>query len=423
MIEVKVPELPESVSDATLINWYKKVGDFVNKDENLIDLETDKVILELPAPESGVITEILELDGATVLTGQLLAKIDTTQTQSITAENTEKSVTEKKQSAKLDLSNNSSNFINNDNVNNVLAMPAANKIANDKDIDLNQISGSGKGGRILKEDVLNISSINKDSTLKEIENKIFATFSPPKVQAPTINIIDDRPVQKVPMSRLRQKISQRLIQSQSENAILTTFNEVNLKEIINLRGKYKDKFLKEHGIKLGFMSFFVKATVMALKKFPILNASIDSNDIVYHGYFDIGIAVSSDRGLIVPIIRNADQLSLAEIEAQISDYAKKAQAGKLSLEELTGGTFSITNGGTFGSMMSTPIINPPQSAILGMHSIKDRAIVENGQIVICPMMYLALSYDHRIIDGKEAVLTLVTIKEMLEDPSRLILDI
>lgn len=410
IVEVKVPELPESVSEATLISWNKKVGDFVNRDENLIDIETDKVVLELPAPDSGVITEILKEDGADVSAGQLLAKIDTSSKQVSNNNKDNKEKNEVKNSVKK-------------SENNKIAMPSANKIANDKEIDLNKISGSGKDGRILKEDVLNIKNNKEDNKAEKIENKIFTNYSPPQVQAPIINVIDDRPEQRVPMSRLRQRVAQRLIQSQSENAILTTFNEVNLKEIMELRSKYKDKFLKEHNIKLGFMSFFVKATVMALKKYPIVNASIDGNDIIYHGYFDIGIAVSSDRGLVVPIIRNADQLSLAEIEQQISNFAKKAKEGKLSLEELTGGTFSITNGGTFGSMMSTPIINPPQSAILGMHSIKERAVVENGQIVIRPMMYLALSYDHRLIDGKEAVLTLVAIKEMLEDPSRLILDI
>lgn len=388
IIEVNVPQLPESVSEATLMSWHKKVGEYVERDENLIDLETDKVVLELPAPQAGVLTEIIIGDGATVTSGLLLAKIDTAAKASTSAP----AAAEPAKAAAPAASKSDA-----------VAMPSAAKLAAETGVDLNAVQGTGRGGRILKEDVAGKPASSSASTPSPV--------------------LGERVEQRVPMSRLRQRVAERLLQSQSENAILTTFNEVNMKPVMDLRAKYKDKFEKDHGIKLGFMSFFVKAAVAALKKFPVVNASVDGNDIVYHGYFDIGIAVGSPRGLVVPILRNADQMSILEIERQIAEFAVKAKDGKLALEELTGGTFSITNGGTFGSMMSTPIINPPQSAILGMHATKERAVVENGQIVARPMMYLALSYDHRIIDGREAVLTLVTIKDMLEDPARLILDV
>ena len=392
IIEIKVPALPESVSEATLMSWHKKVGEAVSREENLIDLETDKVVLELPSPDAGVITEILANDGDTVTAGQVIAKLDTAAAAATTAPAATPAKAE--EPAKTQAA----------------AMPAAAKIAAENNVDLSQVKGSGRDGRILKEDV---------------QAKPAAAVKPAPVVAstPAIQVVGDRPEQRVPMSRLRERVAQRLLQSQADNAILTTFNEVNMQPVMDLRNKYKEKFEKEHGVKLGFMSFFVKAAIAALKKFPVVNASIDGKDIVYHGYFDIGIAIGSPRGLVVPILRNADQMSLADIEKQIADFAAKAKDGKLALEDLTGGTFSITNGGTFGSMMSTPIINPPQSAILGMHATKMRAVVENGEIVARPMMYLALSYDHRLIDGREAVLTLVAIKDALEDPTRLILDV
>ncbi|MBQ9681654.1 MAG: 2-oxoglutarate dehydrogenase complex dihydrolipoyllysine-residue succinyltransferase [Neisseriaceae bacterium] len=389
IIEIKVPALPESVSEATLMSWHKKVGEAVSREENLIDLETDKVVLELPSPDAGVITEIIAKDGETVTAGQVIAKLDTAASASVQAAPAQST---KEEPAKTPAA----------------AMPAAAKIAAENNVDLSQVKGSGRDGRILKEDV---------------QQAPVAKPAPVVASSPAIQIVGDRPEQRVPMSRLRERVAQRLLQSQAENAILTTFNEVNMQPVMDLRNKYKEKFEKEHGVKLGFMSFFVKAAIAALKKFPVVNASIDGKDIVYHGYFDIGIAIGSPRGLVVPILRNADQMSLADIEKQIADFAAKAKDGKLALEDLTGGTFSITNGGTFGSMMSTPIINPPQSAILGMHATKMRAVVENGEIVARPMMYLALSYDHRLIDGREAVLTLVAIKDALEDPTRLILDV
>ncbi|MBQ1836951.1 MAG: 2-oxoglutarate dehydrogenase complex dihydrolipoyllysine-residue succinyltransferase [Neisseriaceae bacterium] len=390
IIEIKVPALPESVSEATLMSWHKKVGEAVSREENLIDLETDKVVLELPSPDAGVITEILANDGDTVVAGQVIAKLDTAASvQAAPAAPAKAEEPAKTQAA---------------------AMPAAAKIAAENNVDLSQVKGSGRDGRILKEDV-------------QAKPAASVQAAPVVASSPAIQIIGERPEQRVPMSRLRERVAQRLLQSQAENAILTTFNEVNMQPVMDLRNKYKEKFEKEHGVKLGFMSFFVKAAIAALKKFPVVNASIDGKDIVYHGYFDIGIAIGSPRGLVVPILRNADQMSLADIEKQIADFAAKAKDGKLALEDLTGGTFSITNGGTFGSMMSTPIINPPQSAILGMHATKMRAVVENGEIVARPMMYLALSYDHRLIDGREAVLTLVAIKDALEDPTRLILDV
>ena len=378
------------------MSWHKKVGDYVNRDENLIDLETDKVVLELPAQQAGVIVEIIEQDGATVTAGQLLAKIDT-----------EAKAAEAAPAAAQAPAAEPAGHVAAAGARAGVAMPAAAKLAAEKGVDVSGVQGSGRDGRVLKEDVAAMPAA-----------------APKAAAAPAVAVpLGDRVEQRVPMSRLRQRVAERLLQSQSQNAILTTFNEVNMKPIMDLRAKYKEKFEKQYGVKLGFMSFFVKAAVAALKKFPAVNASIDGNDIVYHGYFDIGIAVGSPRGLVVPILRNVDQMSIAEIELAIVDYANKAKSGKIAIEDLTGGTFSITNGGTFGSMMSTPIINPPQSAILGMHATKERAVVENGQVVVRPMMYLALSYDHRIIDGREAVLTLVTIKEALEDPARLILEI
>ena len=406
IIEVTVPVLPESVSEATLMTWHKKVGEAVARDENIIDLETDKVVLELPAPQAGVIVEIVEQDGATVVSGQLIAKIDT----AAKAGDAAPAVEAAPAAAAVEAAPQS-------NAQAGVAMPAAAKLAAEKGVDVASVQGSGRDGRVLKEDVAKAQAAPAAAPANSTFSTV--TVSP----TPTVQIAGDRPEQRVPMSRLRQRVAERLLQSQSENAILTTLNEVNMKPVMDLRNKYKDKFQKEHDVKLGFMSFFVKAAVAALKKFPVVNASIDGKDVVYHGYFDIGVAIGSPRGLVVPILRNADQMSLADIEKQIAEFAVKAKDGKIALEDLTGGTFSITNGGTFGSMMSTPIINPPQAAILGMHATKERAMVEDGQVVVLPMMYLALSYDHRLIDGREAVLTLVAIKDALEDPARLLLDI
>ena len=392
IIDVKVPMLSESVSEGTLLEWKKKVGEAVARDEILIDIETDKVVLEVPSPQAGVLVEIVAQDGETVVADQVLARIDTAATAA--AEAPAAAPAEAVPAAAPAAAQNNA------------AMPAAAKLAAETGVDVNALQGSGRDGRVLKEDVQN------------------AVAKPAAAAAPAVALpAGARPEERVPMSRLRARVAERLLASQQENAILTTFNEVNMKPIMDLRAKYKEKFEKEHGTKLGFMSFFVKAAVAALKKYPVVNASVDGNDIVYHGYFDIGIAIGSPRGLVVPILRDADQMSIADIEQAIVDYAKKAKDGKIAIEDLTGGTFSITNGGTFGSMMSTPIINPPQSAILGMHATKERAVVENGQVVVRPMMYLALSYDHRIIDGREAVLTLVAIKDALEDPARLLLDL
>ncbi|MBF1279460.1 MAG: 2-oxoglutarate dehydrogenase complex dihydrolipoyllysine-residue succinyltransferase [Neisseria lactamica] len=392
IIDVKVPMLSESVSEGTLLEWKKKVGEAVARDEILIDIETDKVVLEVPSPQAGVLVEIVAQDGETVVADQVLARIDTAATAA--AEAPAAAPAEAASAAAPAAAQNNA------------AMPAAAKLAAETGVDVNALQGSGRDGRVLKEDVQN------------------AAAKPAAAAAPAVALpAGARPEERVPMSRLRARVAERLLASQQENAILTTFNEVNMKPIMDLRAKYKEKFEKEHGVKLGFMSFFVKAAVAALKKYPVVNASVDGKDIVYHGYFDIGIAIGSPRGLVVPILRDADQMSIADIEQAIVDYAKKAKDGKIAIEDLTGGTFSITNGGTFGSMMSTPIINPPQSAILGMHATKERAVVENGQVVVRPMMYLALSYDHRIIDGREAVLTLVAIKDALEDPARLLLDL
>ncbi|AAF41362.1 TPA: 2-oxoglutarate dehydrogenase complex dihydrolipoyllysine-residue succinyltransferase [Neisseria meningitidis] len=392
IIDVKVPMLSESVSEGTLLEWKKKVGEAVARDEILIDIETDKVVLEVPSPQAGVLVEIVAQDGETVVADQVLARVDTAATAA--AEAPAAAPAEAAPAAAPAATQNNA------------AMPAAAKLAAETGVDVNALQGSGRDGRVLKEDVQN------------------AAAKPAGAAAPAVALpAGARPEERVPMSRLRARVAERLLASQQENAILTTFNEVNMKPIMDLRAKYKEKFEKEHGVKLGFMSFFVKAAVAALKKYPVVNASVDGKDIVYHGYFDIGIAIGSPRGLVVPILRDADQMSIADIEQAIVDYAKKAKDGKIAIEDLTGGTFSITNGGTFGSMMSTPIINPPQSAILGMHATKERAVVENGQVVVRPMMYLALSYDHRIIDGREAVLTLVAIKDALEDPARLLLDL
>ena len=392
IIDVKVPMLSESVSEGTLLEWKKKVGEAVARDEILIDIETDKVVLEVPSPQAGVLVEIVAQDGETVVADQVLARIDTAATAA--AEAPAAAPAEATPAAAPAAAQNNA------------AMPAAAKLAAETGVDVNALQGSGRDGRVLQEDVQN------------------AAAKPAAAAAPAVALpAGARPEERVPMSRLRARVAERLLASQQENAILTTFNEVNMKPIMDLRAKYKDKFEKEHGVKLGFMSFFVKSAVAALKKYPVVNASVDGKDIVYHGYFDIGIAIGSPRGLVVPILRDADQMSIADIEQAIVDYAKKAKDGKIAIEDLTGGTFSITNGGTFGSMMSTPIINPPQSAILGMHATKERAVVENGQVVVRPMMYLALSYDHRIIDGREAVLTLVAIKDALEDPARLLLDL
>ncbi|SDY84801.1 2-oxoglutarate dehydrogenase complex dihydrolipoyllysine-residue succinyltransferase [Nitrosomonas sp. Nm58] len=401
LIEVKVPQLSESVAEATLVSWHKQQGELVNRGENLVDIETDKVVLELPAPKGGILAEIIKGDGATVAGGEVIAKIET-EMHDVKVRSEAVAISETKPTFTETIVKETEHVTSR-------LMPAAKKVAEENNLSLdeiNGISGTGRDGRIIKEDIL-----------AYLKNKAIASQANtelPETRAMTAT--GNRPEQRVPMTRLRMRIAERLIQSQTTAAILTTFNEVNMQAIMDLRVRYKDTFEKEHGVKLGFTSFFVKAAVAALKKFPIINASVDGNEIVYHGYYDIGIAVASPRGLVVPIIRNADQLSQAEIEKQIADFAQRAQNGKLTLEELTGGTFSITNGGIFGSMLSTPIINPPQSAILGIHATKQRPVVENGQIVIRPINYLALSYDHRIIDGREAVLSLVAIKEALEYP-------
>jgi 2-oxoglutarate dehydrogenase E2 component (dihydrolipoamide succinyltransferase) len=411
-IEVKVPQLPESVAEATLVNWHKKAGEAVKRDENLIDVETDKVVLELPAPGDGVLVEITRPDGSTVTSNDVIAVIDTdgkadgvaksAPSAAATAAPAPAAAAKAAESA--------------------TALPAARKMMADQNVDPSSVTGTGRGGRITKGDVVQAVVARAEPPAAP---PAAAKPSAPK-QAPALPqgaSLGARPEQRVPMSRLRARIAERLVQSQSTAAILTTFNEVNMQPVIDLRNRYKDRFEKEHGVKLGFMGFFVKAAVHALKKYPLVNASIDGADIVYHGYYDIGIAVGSPRGLVVPIIRDADQLSIADIEKTISDFGKRAQEGKLTVEELTGGTYTISNGGVFGSMLSTPIINPPQSAILGVHATRERPVVENGQIVVRPINYLAQSYDHRIIDGREAVLSLVAIKEALEDPARLLLDL
>jgi 2-oxoglutarate dehydrogenase E2 component (dihydrolipoamide succinyltransferase) len=400
IIEVKVPQLSESVSEATLLDWHKKEGEAVSRDENLIDIETDKVVLELPAPADGVLVKIVKKNRESVGSGDVIAQIDTEAKAGVVP-----SISESKKELPAEKPKQAPPV-----------MPAAQKIAAEKGIDTSAVQGSGKDGRVTKGDVLAQGERSSSPVAK------------PALQQPPspINVeklMSGRPEQRVPMSRLRQRVAERLVMAQHTAAILTTFNEVNMAPVIEMRKRYQERFEKEHGTRLGFMSFFVKAAVHALKRYPVVNASIDGTDIVYHGYFDIGVAVGSPRGLVVPILRDADRMSFAEIEKKIADFGKRAQDGKLGIEELTGGTFSISNGGVFGSMLSTPILNPPQSAILGVHATKDRAVVEGGQIVVRPMNYLALSYDHRIIDGREAVLFLVSIKEALEDPARLILEI
>ena len=399
IVEVKVPQLSESVAEATLLDWHKKEGEPVSRDENLIDIETDKVVLELPAPADGVLVRILKKARDSVGSGDVIAQIDTEGKASSVPASRKEPVPEKAKAA-------------------APVMPAAQKIAAEKGIDTSKILGTGRDGRVTKGDVL--EQAGKVSTQVSTQRAPLPQAPPP---VDIEQLASGRPEQRVPMSRLRQRVAERLVQSQSTAAILTTFNEVNMAPVMEMRKKYQERFEKEHGVRLGFMSFFVKASVHALKRFPVVNASIDGTDIVYHGYFDIGVAVGSPRGLVVPILRDADHMSFAAIEKKIGDFGKRAQDGKLAIEELTGGTFSISNGGVFGSMLSTPIINPPQSAILGVHATKDRAVVEDGQVVVRPMNYLALSYDHRIIDGREAVLFLVSIKEALEDPARLVLEI
>ncbi|ASR88841.1 2-oxoglutarate dehydrogenase complex dihydrolipoyllysine-residue succinyltransferase [Alcaligenes aquatilis] len=401
--DVLVPQLSESISEATLLEWKKQPGEMVQADEILIEVETDKVVLEVPAPASGVLSEIVKANGSTVTSGDVLARIDSEGKASAAAPAAaaEEAAPAAAPAAAAPAASSAASSV---------ASPAAAKILAEKGVEASSVEGSGRGGRITKGDALEANA---------------AAASKPAAApvAPATLSLDGRPEQRVPMSRLRARIAERLLQSQSENAMLTTFNEVNMQAVLDLRKKYKDQFEKEHGVKLGFMSFFVKAAVAALKKYPVLNASVDGKDVIYHGYFDIGVAVGSPRGLVVPILRNADQMSIADIEKQIADFGARARDGKLTLEEMTGGTFSISNGGVFGSMLSTPIINPPQSAILGIHATKDRAVVENGQIVVRPMNYLAMSYDHRIIDGREAVLGLVAMKEALEDPQRLLLNV
>jgi 2-oxoglutarate dehydrogenase E2 component (dihydrolipoamide succinyltransferase) len=403
LIEVKVPQLSESVSEASLVAWHKKEGEAVKRDENLVDIETDKVVLETPAPADGVLVRIIKKDGEAVTSGEVIAEIDTETQAAATAQAEVKS-----EAAAAPASGPAASGAASTPAAAGVASPAARKILEEKGLSATEVAGTGRGGRVTKEDAL---------------------AAPPKAAAPSGATVvaapptGERPEQRVPMTKIRKRIAERLLQSKQETAMLTTFNEVNMLPVIELRKKYGEQFEKEYGVRLGFMSFFVKAACAALKKFPILNASVDGDDIIYHGYIDIGIAVGSPRGLVVPILRDADQLSFAEIEQKIADFGQRAKDGRLSVEELTGGTFSISNGGVFGSMLSTPIINPPQSAILGIHATKDRPVVENGQIVIRPINYLALSYDHRIIDGREAVLGLRTIKEALEDPARLLLNL
>ena len=415
IIEVKVPQLSESVAEATLLQWKKKPGDAVAQDEILIEIETDKVVLEVPAPTAGVLASVVKGDGSTVTSGEPIATIDSTGKATV-AVAPAPAASAPAAAASPAVAGGAKSDV---------AMPAAAKLMADAGMTSNQVTGTGKDGRILKGDVLAAQAAPAAKAPAAAPAPAAPAARPalPQVEAPGTGIVANRPEQRVPMSRLRARVAERLVMSQSTAAILTTFNEVNMQPVMDMRNRYKDKFEKEHGVKLGFMSFFVKAAVAALKKYPLVNASVDGNDIVYHGYFDIGIAVGSPRGLVVPILRDADQLTFAEIEKKIADFGKRAGEGKLGLEELTGGTFSISNGGVFGSMLSTPIINPPQSAILGVHATKERAVVENGQVVVRPMNYLALSYDHRIIDGREAVLSLVAMKEALEDPARLLLEV
>ncbi len=416
IVEVKVPQLSESVAEATMLQWKKKPGEAIAIDETLIEIETDKVVLEVPAPAGGVLVEIVVADGATVVAEQLIARIDTEGKASAAAPAAAAPAAVAQAAAPAAGKGD-------------VAMPAAAKLMADNKLATGTVSGSGKDGRVTKGDVLAALAAPASPSAAPSAAPKAAAAAPAAaralqvVAAPAPANLGERPEQRVPMSRLRARVAERLLQSQSSNAILTTFNEVNMAPVMEMRKRFQEKFEKEHGVKLGFMSFFVKAAVAALKRYPVLNASVDGSDIVYHGYFDIGIAVGSPRGLVVPILRDADQMSFSDIEKKIAEYGKKAGEGKLSMDELTGGTFSISNGGVFGSMLSTPIINPPQSAILGVHATKDRAVVEGGVVVVRPINYLAMSYDHRIIDGREAVLGLVTMKEALEDPARLLFDI
>ena len=432
IVEVKVPQLSESVAEATMLQWKKKVGDAIAVDEILIEIETDKVVLEVPAPSAGVLVELVVADGATVAAEQVIARIDTEgKVGAVAVSSAAATAAPVAAAATAPASSGSMAGV---------PMPAAAKLMADNNLAAGSVPGTGKDGRVTKGDVLGATAASAPvsasvpvlpAAIKSIAATAISTGAPavllPQVTVPVkandLEGLGQRPEQRVPMSRLRARIAERLLQSQSTNAILTTFNEVNMAPVMDMRKRLQEKFEKEHGVKLGFMSFFVKAAVHALKKFPLLNASVDGNDIIYHGYFDIGIAVGSPRGLVVPILRNADQMSFAQIEKKIAEYGVKARDGKLGIEEMTGGTFSISNGGTFGSMLSTPIINPPQSAILGVHATKDRAVVENGVVVVRPMNYFAMSYDHRIIDGREAVLGLVAMKDALEDPARLLFDI
>ncbi len=427
IIEVKVPQLSESVAEATLLQWKKKPGELVAADEILIEVETDKVVLEVPAPASGVLTEILAGDGATVVAEQLLARIDNEAAAATVALAPATAVPPAVAGGVAPASAAGGSRAGSHQG---VPMPSAAKLMADAGMAPGSVPGTGRDGRVTKGDVIAAAATPSAPRASASVSAPVAAAAPraviqplPAVAAPAAANLGDRPEQRVPMSRLRARVAERLLQSQATNAILTTFNEVNMAPLMEMRKRFQDKFEKEHGVKLGFMSFFVKAAVAALKKYPVLNASVDGNDIVYHGYFDIGIAVGSPRGLVVPILRNADQMSFADIEKKIAEFGVKARDGKLSIDELSGGTFSISNGGVFGSMLSTPIINPPQSAILGVHATKDRAVVEHGQVVVRPMNYLAMSYDHRIIDGREAVLGLVTMKDALEDPSRLLFDI
>jgi 2-oxoglutarate dehydrogenase E2 component (dihydrolipoamide succinyltransferase) len=426
IVEVKVPQLSESVAEATLLQWKKKPGEAVAQDEILVEIETDKVVLEVPAPAAGVMMQLVKNDGESCVSEELIARIDTEAKEMVSPLEIKPLPESALQPSAAAAAPAPAAGGKGD-----VAMPAAAKLLAENNLSASSVAGTGKDGRVTKGDVLGAleGGAKPAAAAAPAAKAVSVPVAPavakplPAVAAPTAKQLGERPEQRVPMSRLRARIAERLLQSQATNAILTTFNEVNMAPVMEMRKKFQEKFEKEHGVKLGFMSFFVKAAVAALKKYPIINASVDGNDIVYHGYFDIGIAVGSPRGLVVPVLRNVDQMSFADIEKTIAEFGAKARDGKLSLEELTGGTFSISNGGTFGSMLSTPIINPPQSAILGVHATKDRAVVENGQVVVRPMNYLAMSYDHRIIDGREAVLGLVAMKEALEDPARLLFDI
>ena len=420
IVDIKVPQLSESVAEATLLQWKKKPGEAVAMDEILVEIETDKVVLEVPAPAAGVLAQIVKNDGESCVADEVIAKIDTEGTAQASAPAAKDAAAAAAAPAPAAAPAAAAGGARSD-----VAMPAAAKLMVDNQLAVGSVPGTGRDGRVTKGDVLGALEGGTKAAPAPAKAPAAAPVAKPlpPVAAPVTMNLGDRPEQRVPMTRLRARVAERLLQSQATNAILTTFNEVNMAPVIEMRKRFQEKFEKEHGVKIGFMSFFVKAAVAALKKYPVVNASVDGNDIVYHGYFDIGIAVGSPRGLVVPILRNADQMSFADIEKKIAEFGAKARDGKLSLDDLTGGTFSISNGGVFGSMLSTPIINPPQSAILGVHATKDRAVVENGQIVVRPMNYLAMSYDHRIIDGREAVLALVAMKEALEDPARLLFDI